>query len=148
MNTIVRATLALVSFALGSALYASSVDVYVDIGQSINLSIGGTNDGNITIVNLDTNQTVATVTALTQHGNYGYTYYFYGDTYVSGATVSNAGYANDVSVGSVNGLPAGNYRIIATGWQMSDFGATSWGNYAEMTLYSTYDWMDFYISIY
>jgi hypothetical protein len=139
MNKMIRAILALASFALCSALFAVSADVYVDTGNPMYLTVNGDRDADITVVNLDTNQTVANVTALTSGGGYSYYYNYYGST-ASGVTLTNNGNLN----ASLTGLPAGNYRITATSYGLQDFSSYSGGNWAEMDLYDPYygSWID------
>jgi hypothetical protein len=147
MTKMIRAFLALTSFALCSALFAGSADLSVSSGQ-ITIYIGGTHDGDITITDIATNQVVATVSALSMHGpGYGTSYRYSGDTYVSGVAITS--YSD--SYGVVSGLPAGDYRVTATAWQMSDFGSWSNGSWAEIDLYDPYwgsSWMDFDFSTY
>jgi hypothetical protein len=142
MNKMIRAVMALASFALCSALFAGSADLSVSSGQ-ITIYVGGTHDGDITITDLSTNQVVATVTALSMHGSgYGTSYLYYGSTYASGVSITSYGY----SYGVVSGLPAGDYRVTATAPYMSDFSSWSNGNWAEIDLYDPYwgsSWMDF-----
>ncbi|WP_138223356.1 hypothetical protein [Nibricoccus aquaticus] len=146
MNKLVRAFLALATFALSSALFAGSADVYVDSGQTFYLTVNGTGDSDITIVNLDTNQTVASISALTTNGStYSYSYWYYGST-ASGVTLTDQSHA----YATVTGLTAGNYRVTATSSQLTDFSSNSWGNSAEIDLwdpYSGWGWMDINVSI-
>lgn len=138
MNKLVRAVMALASFALCSALFAVSADVYVETGE-IDVVVNGDRDADVSIVNLDTNQTVATINALTSGGGYSLYYTYYGST-VSGVTfTSNAPY-----YATISGLTPGNYRVIATSSGLEDFSSSSGGNWAEMDLYTPYygSWVD------
>jgi len=138
MNKMIRAFLALASLALSSALFAISSDVFVETGE-IDVVVNGDRDADISIVNLDTNQTVATITALTSGGGYSLYYTYYGNT-VSGVTLTSYApyYAN------VSGLTPGNYRVTATSNGLQDFASSSGGNWAEMDLYEPYygSWVD------
>jgi hypothetical protein len=138
MNKMIRAVMALASFALCSALFAVSADVYVETG-SMSLTVNGDRDADITVVNLDTNQTVANVTALTSGGGYSLYYTYYGST-ASGVTLDNS--SNQYA--TLSGLPPGNYRVTATSWGLQDFSSYSGGNWAEMDLYEPYygSWVD------
>lgn len=139
MNKKIRAIMALASFALCSALFGISADLYVDTGRPMDITVNGDRDADITVVNLDTNQTVATISALTSGGGYSYYYNYYGST-VSGITLTNNGnlYA------TLTGLPTGNYRVTATSWGLQDFSSWSQGYWAEMDLYDPYfgSWVD------
>jgi hypothetical protein len=145
MNKMIRAAVALVSFALSSALFAISEDVYIDSGQTFDVTVNGSRDVEITIVNLATNQVVATINALVLGSGYSTNYLYYGST-ASGVTLTT----NTPYNAYVTGLPAGYYRITATSWGLSDFGSYNGGNWIEMDLYDPYgsDWVDINSYIY
>jgi hypothetical protein len=143
MPKMIRAVMALALLALCSAMFAGSADVYVGSG-SIDINISGTGDGSIAIYNLDTNQSVASVSALLMYGP-GSSYYYSGSGHISGVSVTSNGYTS----GTVSGLPPGNYRVTAESWQMYDFSSYSTGSYAEVALWGYYGaWMDFYFNGY
>jgi hypothetical protein len=150
MKKMIRALVALASFALGSALFAGSQDITLGTGGTIVVTIGGTQDADITIHDLNTNQTVADISALTlgfgwPNNPYSTTYSYGGGTYVPGSALTDVGH----SYALITGLPAGNYRITVSSWQLSDFWSTSGGNWAEFDLYDPYNywsWMDININ--
>jgi len=142
----IRALAALVSFALGSALFGGEVTTYVGSGQQIAISIAGTTGADIWVVDLSTNQTVVFIQAGPYNWGQWNTDYFYNGGPVQSGPISLV--VNSPSSASILGLPAGNYKIIAG--NLIDYASSQSGNTYYLSQRNAYytEWLDFTFDIY
>ena len=138
----IRALVALASFALTSALFgAASVNLTLSPGETVQIELWGTTDGQVSLVDTATNQVVADGGMLAYSpGFYSNGYWGYGNSYVSGVsfTIGSTSY--------ITGLPAGNYRL-----EVSSSGCTGWSSGSNpyyLTDWSSWDTMDYTVTVY
>lgn len=142
MNMIVRACSALASFALTTALFGGEFNVYVDSDQHIDVSVAGSREADIWVINSDTGQTVVELWVAPL--GYGYTssYSYNGGPFQPGPI---SFVENNSSSGTISGLPSGNYQIIASSSSLMDYASYQSGGscYLTQTDFWYNDWVDF-----
>lgn len=121
--------LALIALSISSLMRA---DQYVDVGtrDELSFSFQALYDDDFQIINVDTNQTVASVTFLNNQGYYSNQVYDSDDYYCSGVSVDS--YCNPdpwAFDGSayVTGLPYAHYAIVSHESQSGDAYENIWG---------------------
>ena len=142
MNGMLRVVAVIASLAFTSAAFAAgSVDISVSSGQTIQIELWGTTDGNVELINTDTNQVVAAGTMMTYSGGYySNQYWGYGSAYVAGVSFTIGSYSY------ITGLPSGNYRLTVSSPGCSGWGSGS-GSYYYISDWSSWDSMDYSIYV-
>jgi len=108
MKTILRALALFAILGRASAVFAGTVDFTVTSGQDVYLDLAGDTDGDVTLVNTDTDTTEASFSLLSDDGG------VYTDQYTgygsggSGVSLSLSGYS------TISGLPAGDYELTTS----------------------------------
>lgn len=134
MNKLLRAGMALASFALTSALFA---DFTLDLGtigstQTFTLAVSSPTDSDSTFELIDINDQVVVSGSIqavyTGVGPENYDYVTSATAHISGVTIGHSGYRNtDIDI---SGLPTGNYRLKSyTPWGNSSTFVQTYGPY-------------------
>jgi hypothetical protein len=144
MNKMIRAVLALTSFALTSALFGVSLNLgALSQGQSIEIVVAGDYDGQFRLVNSDTNTEVAA-------GNFfvGWwpqpPYWGYGYSETPGVSVDVNG-----DIATISGIPEGNYHLELDAFGI---GGTQYSGYSGGSGYAyfwgPYNFINFDFDVY
>jgi hypothetical protein len=134
MKTILRALALFAILGRASAVFAGTVDFTVTSGQDLYLDLEGNADGDVTLVNTDTDTTEASFSLLNDaDGAYTDQYTGYGSG-GSGVSLSLSGYS------TISGLPAGDYELTTSSDGYYSFDENMDGDSGYISDYQDFDY--------
>ena len=128
MKRILRALAIVAAFGLASSLFAASGSVTVGSGETLYVSLSGSTDGELILINSNNQQIVASLI-----------YLFGGDVMVN-ELATGVTFTGNYGSSSLSGLPAGDYELVCRppgsqeGWY--DVTALFYGDGAEVDSFS------------